>query len=150
MASDKQALLRATIAAVRDCADSMDAQAAGLLRSLPTLAISEELRAHALELTGGLKDASDRVTFELSLLQAELADGKAEAATALKRLSAMDATMMTAVAALADVVDRLEQAAECDEQYEPAFVLAIETTGILLQALEKARVASDLLSGRCG
>ena len=145
MASDTQALLRAAIAAVRHCADKMEAQAAGLLLSLPTVAASEELRASALELNGGLKDASGRVTFELALLQAELADEKAEAVTAVKRLSAMDATMMAAVAALTDVVDQLEAAAERDERYEPAFVLVIEATGVLLQALEKARAATEAL-----
>jgi hypothetical protein len=145
MASDKQARLRAAIAAVRDCADTMEAQAAGLLQSLPTVPISEELWTNALELSAGLKDASGRVTFELALLQAELTDEKAEDATAVKRLSAMDATMMAAVAALTDVVDRLEKAAERDEQYEPAFVLVIEATGVLLQALEKARIATAAL-----
>lgn len=145
MTSDKQALLRAAIAAIRHCADAMEAQATGLLESLPTAAISEALLANALELTAGLKDASGRVTFELALLQAELADKKAVAATAVKRLSAMDATMMAAVAALTDVVDQLEEAAERDEQYEPVFVLLIEATGVLLQALEEARAATEAL-----
>jgi hypothetical protein len=145
MTNDKQTLLRAAIAAVRDCADQMEAQAAGLLLSLPTVAASEELRASALELTGGLKDASGRVTFELALLQAELADETTAPATAVKRLSAMDATMMAAVAALTDVVDQLEAAAERDERYEPAFVLLIDATGVLLQALEKARAATAAL-----
>lgn len=145
MTNDKQALLRAAIAAVRDCADQMEAQATGLLEALPKAAISEALRASALELTGGLKDASGRVTFELALLQAELTDEKAAAVTAVKRLSAMDATMMAAVAALTDVVDQLEAAAERDERYEPAFVLVIDATGVLLQALEKARAATEAL-----
>ena len=145
MASDKQPLLRAAIAAVRDCADTIEVQAASLLKSLPTAAISEGLRANALELAEGLKDASGRVTFELALLQTELADEKAEATSAVKRLSAMDATMMAAVAAMTDVVDQLEEAAERDEQYERAFVLVIEATGVLLQALEKARVATEAL-----
>ncbi len=123
----------------------MEAQATGLLEALPKAAISEALRASAVELTGGLKDASGRVTFELALLQAELTDEKAAAATAVKRLSAMDATMMAAVAALADVVDQLEAAAERDERYEPSFVLVIDATGVLLQALERARTATEAL-----
>jgi hypothetical protein len=145
MTNDQQALLRAAIAAVRDCADKMEAQATGLLESLPTAAISEALRANALQLTAGLKDASGRVTFELALLQAELADKKVVAATAVKRLSAMDATMMAAVAAMTDVVDQLEEAAERDERHEPAFVLVIEATGVLLQALGEARAATEAL-----
>lgn len=145
MASDKQVPLRLAVATVRECADTMEAQAAGLLRSLPTVAISEELRANTLQVTERLKDASGRVTFELALLQAELADEQAEATKAVKRLSAMDATMMAAVAALADIVDQLEKAAERDEQYEPVFVLVIEATGVLLRALEKARAATEAL-----
>jgi len=123
----------------------MEAQATGLLEALPKAAISEALRASALELTGGLKDASGRVTFELALLQVELTDEKAAAVTAVKRLSAMDATMMAAVAALTDVVDQLEAAAERDERYESAFVLVIDATGVLLQALERARTATEAL-----
>ena len=147
MVSDqtRRNLRRAAIAAVRGCADKMETQATGLLESLPTAAISEALRANTLELAAGLKDASGRVTFELALLQAELADQKAVAATAVKRLSAMDATMMAAVAALTDVVEQLEAAAERDERHEPAFVLVIEATGVLLQALEEARAATEAL-----
>jgi chorismate synthase len=145
MASDRHSMMRAAIAAVRDCADTMETQATSLLQSLPTVAVSGELRPSALELTAGLKDASGRVTFELALLQAELADETAAAATAVKRLSAMDATMMAAVAALTDVVDQLEAAAERDEQYEPAFVMVIEVTGRLLQKLEKAKAATEAL-----
>jgi hypothetical protein len=144
MTNDKQELLRAAIAAIRNCADAMEAQATGLLASLPTAAINEALRANALQLTAGLKDASGRVTFELALLQAEIAD-KRVAATAVKRLSAMDATMLAALAAMTDVVAQLEEAAERDERHEPAFVLVIEATGVLLQALEKARAATEAL-----
>ena len=141
----RKTMLRAAIAAVRDCADTMETQAAGLLAALPTVAISEELRARALELSAGLKDAAGRVTFELALLQTQLGEGNADVPTAVKRLSAMDAAMMSAVAALADVVDQLEKAAERDEQYEPAFVLVIETTGVTLQGLEKAKAATQAL-----
>jgi hypothetical protein len=123
----------------------METQATGLLQALPTAAISEELRANALELSAGLKDASGRVTFELALLQTEMDEGKVDTVTAVKRLSAMDAVMMSAVAALADVVDQLEKAAEHDEQLEPAFVLVIEATGVMLQRIEKAKAATQAL-----
>lgn len=142
---DKKVLLRAAIAAVRDCAETMETQATGLLQSLPSVAILEDVRANALELSAGLKDASSRVMFELALLQTELGEGKADAATGLERLSAMDAAMMSAVAASADIVDQLEQAAERDEQYEPAFDLVIEATAVLMQGLEKARAATEEL-----
>jgi hypothetical protein len=115
------------------------------MQSLPTAALSEELRAGALDLSAGLKDAAGRVTFELALLQTELGEGKADVTTAVKRLSAMDAAMMSAVAALADVVDQLEKAAERDEQTEPAFVLVIEATGVMLQRIEKAKTATQAL-----
>ena len=145
MTNDQQALLRAAIVAIRHCADAMEAQATGLLEALPKAAISEALRANALELTAGLKHASGRVTFELALLQAELADKKAVAAMAVKRLSAMDATMMAAVAAMTDVVDQLEKAAERDPGQEGAFVQVIEATGVMLQRIEKAKAATETL-----
>jgi hypothetical protein len=142
---DRKTMLRAAIAAVRDCADTMETQAAGLLAALPTAALSEELRVSALDRSAGLKDAAGRVTFELALLQTEIGQGKADVPTAVKRLSAMDAAMMSAVAALADVVDQLEKAAERDERYEPAFVLVIEATGVMLQGIEKAKAATQAL-----
>ena len=49
------------------------------------------------------------------------------------------------VAVEADVVDQFEEAAERDERHEPAFVLVIEATGVLLLALEKARAATEAL-----
>jgi len=138
-------LLRAAIAAVRDCADTMETQAAGLLEALPKVPMNEGLRTSALELSAGLKDASGRVTFELALLQAELAEGKADAATAVQLLAGMDALMMGAVAAMADVADELEKAAERDETNERSFVLVIEATGAMLQGLEKAKATSQAL-----
>ena len=151
--SDKQAttarngnaLLQAAMTAVRDCADTMETQAASLLEVLPTVPMNEELRASALVLSAGLKDASCRVTFELALLQAELGEGKAEAASAVQRLAGMDALMMGAVAAMADVADELEKAAELDETYERSFVLVIEATAAMLQGLEKAKAATQAL-----
>ena len=144
-AGDGNTLLRAAIAAVRDCAATMETQATSLWQALPAVPMPEELRAAVVELVAGLQDTSGRVTFELALLQAELAEDRLDGATAVKRLSATDAAMMTAVAALAEVVDPLEKAAERDEQHERAFVLVIEATGVMLQGLEKARAAADTL-----
>jgi hypothetical protein len=123
----------------------METQAASLLEALPTLPMHEGLRASALELSAGLKDASSRVTFELALLQAEVGDGKAEGASAVQRLAGMDALMMGAVAAMADVVDELEKAAERDETHERSFVLVIEAIGAMLQGIEKAKAATQAL-----
>jgi len=139
-------LLRAAITAVRDCADTMETQAASLLEALPTVPMNDGLRASALELIAGLKDASSRVTFELALLQAELGEGKAEAASAVQRLAGMDALMMGAVAAMADVVDELEKTAERDETHERSFVLVIEATGAMLQGVEKAKATTQALA----
>lgn len=134
------------MAAVRDCADTMETQAVSLLEALPTVPMDDELRTRALELNAGLKDASSRVTFELALLQAEMGEGKAEAASAVQRLAGMDAVMMGAVAAMADVADELEKAAELDEVYERSFVLVIEATAAMLQGLEKAKAATQALA----
>ncbi len=139
-------LLRAAIAAVRDCASTMETQAVSLLAALPKVPMDEALRASALKLSAGLNDASGRVTFELALLQAELGEGKAEAASAVRLLAGMDALMMDAVAAMADVADELEKAAELDETYEPSFVLVIEATGAMLQGIEKAKAATQVFA----
>jgi CRISPR/Cas system CMR-associated protein Cmr5 small subunit len=138
-------LPRAAVAAVRDCAETLETQAASLQQQLPSVAIEAGLRATALELSAALKDVSSRVTFELALLQTELGAGTSSVATAVERLTHMDASMMSAVAALTDVVDQLETAAERDERNEPAFVLVIEATGVMLQALAKARAATEAL-----
>lgn len=139
-------VLRVALAAVRDCADTMETQAVSLLEALPTVPMDDELRTRALELNAGLKDASSRVTFELALLQAEMGEGKAEAASAVQRLAGMDAVMTGAVAAMADVADELEKAAELDEVYERSFVLVIEATAAMLQGLEKAKAATQALA----
>jgi len=145
MAGDRKTLLRAAIAAVRDCAAQMENCATSLLQALPKLPMDEGLRATAIELGAGLTDASNRVTFELALLQAELTEGKADAATVVQSLSRMDATMMGALETIADVADRLEKAAERDEENERPFVLVIEAAGVMLQGLEKARAATQAL-----
>jgi len=145
MKNSSNNLLRAAMAAVRDCASTMETQAVSLLEALPKVPMNEALRANALKLSVGLNDASGRVTFELALLQAELGEGKAEAASAVQLLAGMDALMMGAVAAMADVADEMEKAAEFDETYEQSFVLVIEATGVMLQELEKAKAATQAL-----
>lgn len=133
---------RAAIAAVRDCADTIEGRSAKLLKLLPDVPMEDALRATVAELGTRLRDASSRVTFELALLQTELGEDKVDDAAAVNRLSMMDAAMMGALEAVPDVVDQLEKAAERDEKYEPAFVLLIEAAGVMLQALEKARAAT--------
>jgi hypothetical protein len=145
MPGDQRHLLQTAIAAVRDCADTMEAQAGDLLQTLPTLPMDAGLRPGALQISAGLRDASGRVMFELALLQAELQEGKADVAAAVKRLSGMDATMMQALAALPDAVDQLEKSAERDEANEPAFVLVIEASSVMLQGLRTAKAATEAL-----
>ena len=133
---------RTAIAAVRDCADTVEDRSAKLLQSLRDVPVEESLRATVVDLGARLRDASSRVTFELALLQAELGEDKVDGAAAVNRLSMMDATMMSALEAVPDIVDQLEKSAERDEQFEPAFVLVIEAAGVMLQALDKARAAT--------
>ena len=144
-AGDRNDLLRAAMTAVRACADKMETQAASLLQALPRMPTHEELRATAIELAVGLKDASGRVTFELALLQTELGEARTDAASALRRLSAMDATMMRALGAMTDIVDRLESAAEADEQIEQAYVRVIEAVAVMLRGFENAKAATEAL-----
>jgi hypothetical protein len=142
---DTQHMIRAAMAAVRDCAAQVEDRAGSLLLALPKMPMDEGLRATAIELSAGLKDTAGRVTFELALLQAQLGEDKVDGATVVRTLSSMDAALMDALAGLADVVDELEAAAERDERNERAFVLVIEAAGVMLQGLEKAKAATQAL-----
>ena len=142
----KQKPTIAAVTAVRACADTMQAQAESLMRSLPDIPMDVTLRAKALELSAALKDTSNRVMFELALLQSELSEGKVDAAATLRRLSGLDAAMMAVVAGATDLVDQLEKAAERDDQQEPAFVRVIGAVGILMQELERAKTATGALA----
>lgn len=141
-ASDLALRLSAAIAAVTDCADAMETQATGLLRALPELSIDERLRPAVLEWSAGLKDISARVLFELALLKAELSEGKADVAVAVQRLSNLDSTMMTVLDASADVLSKLEAAAERDEEHEPAFSLVMQAVRVMLRKFGTARAAT--------
>lgn len=149
MESEVRQEMKSTIAAVtavRACADTMQTQSESLMRSLPDLPMDEALRVKALDLIAALKDTSNRVMFELALLQSELAEGKSDAAATLRRLSGLDAALMAVVAGATDLVDQMEKAAERDEQLEPAFVLVIDAVGVLLQELERAKSATAALA----
>ncbi len=139
--------IRSAIAAVRDCADSMDTQAVNLAQALPMLSMPAELRAAVAESVASLRETSGRVTFATSLLQAELATkGRpVAAAVVVQGLAQMDAAMLTAVSPMADLVERLERAAEADEACEPAFVAVIEAVGMMLEAVERAKSATEAL-----
>ena len=145
-ASQTAVLLAAAIGAVRDCADAMEAQAAGLQRGLPELSMDEGLRPAVLEWCAGLKDTAARVMFELALLQVEISEGKATVVTAVQRLSNLDSTMMTVLDASADVLSKLEAAAERDEQHEPAFALVMQAVRVMLRKFGTARAATGVVS----
>lgn len=143
--TDTLVLMRAAMAAVRDCADTMEAEADSLSLALPELSIDEEFRAAVLKLSSGLKDTAGRVTFELALLQTQIDAGQVDAATVVQRLSNLDATMMTALDASTDVVSQLEKAAERDEALEPAFALLMQATRVMLRKFGTARAATLVL-----
>jgi hypothetical protein len=144
-AVEQNDLVREATAAVQVCADEFDERATSLLKHLPQLPIEDGLRAEVMSLCAGLKDTSGRVMFELSLLQAQLDERKADAGSAVRSLSQMDGALMEALAPVADLIDKLEADAERDEQNERAFVLVIEASGVMLQSLDKARTATQAL-----
>lgn len=143
----ERATFRAALAAARDCADTLDAQAASLVGALADVPMDAGLRAHTVEHCATLKDRAGRVTFELALLEAESGKGELSDEDAVRRLVGVDATMMEALSPLAELADALEGAAERDAAQERAFVLVIEASGVMLQALDRARAATAALEG---
>lgn len=135
------------MAAARDCADTIEAQAASLAGTVASVPMDAALRARTVEHCAALKDRAGRVTFELALLEAELANGGPANDDTVRRLIGVEATMMEALAPLAELADALECAAERDPEQEQAFVLVIEATGLMLQGLDRAREATAALDG---
>lgn len=142
-----RATFSAAMAAARDCADTMEAQAANLVGAVADVPMDASLRAQTVEHCATLKDRAGRVTFELALLEAELGKGGPPGADTVRRLVGVEATMMEALAPLAELADALESAAERDPAQERAFVLVIEATGVMLQSLDHAREATAALGG---
>lgn len=142
-----RATFNAALAAARECADTMEAQAANLIGAVADVPMDAALRAQTVERCATLKDRAGRVTFELAMLEAELANGGPAGEDAVHRLVSVEATMMEAMAPLAELADALERAAERDPEQERAFVLVIEATGVMLQGLDSAREATAALGG---
>ncbi len=140
-----RAAIRAAMAAARDCADTMEAQAANLAGAAADVPMDAALRAQTVEHCATLKDRAGRATFELALLEAELAEGGPPTEETVRRLIGVEATMMEALAPLAELADALELAAERDPAQEQAFVLVIEATGVMLQGIDRAREATAAL-----
>lgn len=143
-----RAAFRAAMAAARDCADTMEARAASLVGTVADVPMDAVLRAQTVEHCATLKDRAGRVIFELALLEAEIGKDKPPGEDAMQRLIGLEATMMEALAPLAELADALERAAERDPAQERAFVLVIEATGVMLQGLDRARAATAALAGR--
>jgi hypothetical protein len=144
--ADGRTTFKKAMAAARECADTMEARAASLLGTVADVPMDTSLRAQTVEHCATLKDRAGRVTFELALLEAELGKGGPPGEDIVHRLVGLDATMMEALAPLAELADALERAAECDPAQERAFVLVIEATGVMLQALDRAREATAAVS----
>jgi hypothetical protein len=140
-----QAAVRAAMTAARDCADTMEAQAANLVSAVADVPMDAALRAQTVEHCATLKDRAGRATFELALLEAELSEGGPPGEDTVRRLIGVEATMMEALAPLAELAEALELAAERDPAQERAFVLAIEATGVMLQGIDRAREATAAL-----
>jgi len=131
------------MAAARDCADTMEAQAANLAAA--DVPMDAALRAQTVEHCATIKDRAGRATFELALLEAELAKDGPPSEDSVRRLIGVEATMMEALAPLAELADALELAAERDPAQEQAFVLVIEATGVMLEGIDRAREATVAL-----
>ena len=142
-----RAAIRAAMAAARDCADTMETQAANLAGAAADVPMDAALRAQTVEHCATLKDRAGRAMFELALLEAELAKGGPPTEETVRRLIGVEATMMEALAPLAELADALELAAERDPAQEQAFVLVIEATGVMLQGIDRAREATAALGG---
>lgn len=142
---DTRTLVLDAIADVRDCAVQMRAGAESLQEELPRLRMDENLRAAAKGLCERLsRVASDTVSAVGEQRDAALS-AELDAAVILSALSGIEATMMDVLAGFAELVEKLEAAAERDERCEPAFVLVIEAAGGLLQHFQTARASTDAL-----
>lgn len=142
---DRRTLALDAIADVRDCAVQMRASAENLAKELPRVRVDENLRAAAQGLCGRLAQvSSDAVSAVGEQRDAALAPGP-DSAAILRALSDTEARMMDVLAGFAELVEKLEAAAERDERCEPAFVLVIEAAGGLLQRFQAAKASTDAL-----
>jgi hypothetical protein len=125
------------------CAALMREHAGRLLAALPGERMDDGLRETAMVLCRRLEAISDDVDAEIGALQIRLGDVEANDETVAGSLSGIDATWMGVLAGLADVVEKLEDAAEHDPTVEPAFVRYIEAVGVMLQDFQAAKEATQ-------
>jgi hypothetical protein len=143
--TDKRTLVLDAIADVRDCAVQMRASAESLQKELPGVRVDENLRAAAKGLCERLSRVASDATSAVGEQRDVALSAEPDAAGILAALSGIEATMMDVLAGFAELVEKLEAAAERDERCEPAFVLVIEAAGGLLQRFQTAKASTDAL-----
>ncbi len=139
---------QAALDATTRCAARMREHAGRLLAALPGERMDDGLRDTAMVLCRRLEAISDDVDAEIGALQIRLGDVEANDETVAGSLSGIDATWMGVLAGLADVVEKLEDAAEHDPAMEPAFVQFIEAVGVMLQDFQAAKDATQAFRSR--
>lgn len=144
-AVERRTLALDAIADLRDCAARMRASADNLQKELPRVRVDENLRAAAKGLCGRLAEvAGDALSMAGEQRDAALAP-EPDATAILRALSGIEARVMDVLAGFAELVEKLEAAAERDERCEPAYVLVIEAAGGLLQRFQTAKASTDAL-----
>lgn len=142
---DQRTLVLDAIADVRDCALQMRASADNLQKELPRARVDENLRAAAKALCGRLAQVSSDAVSAVGEQRDAALGPELDSVAILRVLSDIEARMMDVLAGFADLVEKLEAAAERDERCEPAFVLVIEAAGGLLQRFQIAKASTDAL-----
>ncbi|MGB5104879.1 MAG: hypothetical protein WBO04_16385 [Steroidobacteraceae bacterium] len=142
---DQRTLALDAIADVRDCAVQMRATSENLQKELPRIRVDENLRAAAKGLCGRLAQVSSDALSAVGEQRDAAVSADIDAARILTALSGIEGTMMDVLAGFAELVEKLEAAAERDERCEPAFVLVIEAAGGLLQRFQTAKASTDAL-----
>lgn len=143
--TDQRTLALDAIADARDCAVQMRACAENLQKELPRVRVDENLRATVKGLCGRLAQVSSDAVAAIGEQRDAALAPEPDSAAILRALSDIEARMMDVLAGFAELVEKLEAAAERDERCEPAFVLVIEAAGGLLQRFQTAKASTDAL-----
>ncbi len=136
----------AATAAIRHCADAIGTQAESLLRAAAALPMEPSLRAATLELGNALRDAAARVLFEVALMHGEPGRGGVDD-DSVQRMVGLEATLMGALAPIADIAERLESSAERNPEYEAAYVSVVESAGAMLRLFADAQGVIEHVRG---
>lgn len=145
MASVLGQRLPAALAAVTECATALVSEAARLQGQLPVLSVPTELQDEVRARVRTLGREGEGAAGVLQEVRSATESGALNAAEVVRVLTEIEARMMNELAQFADLSGRLEKAAEADERVESAFVLVIETAGLLLQRFQAAQEATQTL-----